>query len=298
MNPSTHQTDSLYSAIRFADRQNRSNSSIQPCCIEEPYASNASILFEDDEQQYARIEEIFASDPDALCDALCLQSLEPVYGDELDRPNPYELFNLIHMQDEEAYCLLFEQLKGPINDVFYKYVRNLMSLPEWYMIAYEVFDLLVCRYRPGESANLSTFFYTALRNRVRDYWRMYYRKGASVTGKAMPIETMLCEMKRSDRVYGQTRVEHESDVLIRVTCDEVCRVLYEKMSPLDYQIIIMFREGYTKTEIQKILDIPYSGVNTALRHARSIWVLHESSMKTAACHTEEGLLECSKMMRE
>lgn len=221
--------------------------------------------------------------------AECLMVFEPVYGDALDTINPNELYDLIHMEDEEAYRLLFSIMKGPASQIFYKYGRNLMTFAEWNTMAYEVFDLTVNRYREFEATNLSTFFYSALRNRMRDQWRGHYRKGAMAIGRQMPVETMVAELNCIGQDGCPTIVEHERDVINRITCDEICRVLKKELDALDYQVITMIREGYTKTEIQNILEVPYSRVNTALRRGRSIWVRYENEATQSSRRAAEFL---------
>lgn len=192
--------------------------------------------------------------------------------------NLYELLYLIHMNDEEAYALLFASLRGYTDFVYNNMLRSLLLYEDWIAAAYDVFDRLIYRYRDNEKCSIGTVYYACLRNKATDLIR-----SANQFSSLQRRNTLSLEACFERREFGGPNIQNcfQSDMVLEENhlaasaCDEVLAELSKELDALDMQILTMLRTGYTQKQTSAILSITLSRVGTALRRARSAWKRHE-----------------------
>lgn len=196
--------------------------------------------------------------------------------------NMYELMYLIWQKDDDAYQILFEELKPNIDYVYYAYLASELPYSEWQCIAYESFNVLINRYREGSEARISTVFQSFLRRRATDLIRQNNLVTRDSPGQGLSLDALDvkgCRDMMENNAHNPLSLCIEESVLTTVTCDHVLNILKDRLSSEDHRILQMMRSGYSGLDISRILSIPSSRVYSAVARARSRWKEYELSLQ-------------------
>ncbi len=201
--------------------------------------------------------------------------------------NRNELVYLVHLKDEEAFSLLFDEFSVDIRYIYRTYLDPRFPFEEWQCEACEMLEKTICRFREDQQAAFKTFYIQNLKKRAIDLYRACRRKNKPSPGFALSIDAVMDEM--SGRTYQMPATFCvEESVLTGVMYDQVISQIRPKLSDQENHILELLYAGHTKKNVSRILQIDYYRVDAALHHARQIWYSYQNQIIPGGsdCYTQ------------
>ena len=165
-----------------------------------------------------------------------------------------ELVALSKEGNEIATSTLLTRHKGLISKVSRKYFINRgVDQDDLIQEATLAFIKAIHSHSPEKGSQFSTFAYQCMENRLRDIVRSYH----SINNEGFNSTLSITELdgKESERIPCGHAVDPLAQAIRNETIEKIYRIAKEKLPKKQYDVLMLFFEGYSYTEIQQQLNL-------------------------------------------
>lgn len=174
------------------------------------------------------------------------------------------------MNDEELVQLAQSGDKSAQEQLLLRYKKTVLSIARrFFLTGGDTEDLVqegmcglysaINSYTPGKSA-FTTYAHTCIRNRILD------AVGASQNLKNAPLNNSVPILEVAEDFVATSTPEDE--LIMRENRREFLQKISGYLSPMEFQVIVMYMDGLTVSEIAVALRKPNKSVDNALQRAK------------------------------
>ena len=165
-----------------------------------------------------------------------------------------ELVEYAKEGSEVATTTLLIKYKGMIRKVSRNYfITRGVDHEDFVQEASLAFIKAIQRYSPDKGSQFSTFAYQCMDNRLRDIVRSNHSLNNENFNNAQSITEL--NGKQSERIPGTHTPDPISQAIRNETIEKILFLAKEELSKKQYDVLMLFLEGYSYAEIQEKLNL-------------------------------------------
>ncbi len=165
-----------------------------------------------------------------------------------------ELVTLSKEGSEIATSTLITRHKGLISKVSRKYfISRGVDQEDLAQEATLAFIKAIHSHSTEKGSQFSTFSYQCMENRLRDIVRSYH----SINNEGFNSTLSITELdgKESERIPGGRGIDPLSQAIRNETIEKIYKLAKEELPKKQYDVLMLFFEGYSYAEIQQQLNL-------------------------------------------
>lgn len=179
-----------------------------------------------------------------------------------------ELVVLSRQGEEIATTTLLVRYKGLINKVARNYfIARGVDHDDLLQESTLAFIKAIQRHDPEKSAMFSTYAYQVMSNRLRDIVRSYHNNSNERFNTSLSITDL--KGKDSEIIPSANDVDPIAQAIQNETVEKIFNLAKEELSKKQYDVLMLFLEGYSYAQIQEKLGLTNTKqVDNALASAK------------------------------
>ena len=165
-----------------------------------------------------------------------------------------ELVEYSKQGNEIATTTLLIRYKGMIRKVARKYfITRGIDHEDLVQECNLAFIKAIQRHNPDKGSQFSTFAYQCMDNRLRDIVRSYHTLNNETFNSAQSITEL--DGKESERIPSAQTPDPISQAIRNETVEKILTLAKEELPKKQYDVLMLFLEGYSYAEIQVKLGL-------------------------------------------